>query len=290
MSGISIIIPVLNDGAHLLKTLLAIAAEAKGSRTENRTVEVIVVDNGSSDDTVEVATKLGARVLLEHRHLDTPYSARNRGIEAASGDVVVLLDATCVPQPGWLAAGLSALGEQGGIVGGQVRFSFEGERPTASEAYDAMVHIQMAEAITIHRRAMTANLFISRDVFARRGIFREGVRSGEDVRWTSDAARAGERLDYCHKAMVIKPARTRADLIDKVRRTASGAPAFLGRRNSVLAVVRGLLTPPNPHNILGLLRRHFPGDAAALFVPVFLVAWRLRWARATAILSALARS
>ena len=286
MSGISIVIPVLNDGAHLLRTLPAIAAEAA---TRNLPVEVIVVDNGSSDDTVEVAAKLGARVLLEHRNLGTPYSARNRGIEASSGDVVVLLDATCVPRPGWLAAGLSALGERGGIIGGRVRFSFEGERPTASEAYDAMVHVQMEEAITIHRRAMTANLFISRDVFARRGLFREGVRSGEDVRWTSDAARAGERLDYCHEAAVSKPARTRADLLDKVRRTARGAPAFLGRRNSVLAVVKGLLTPPDPRNVLGLLRRHFPDDAAAMFVPVFLVAWRLRWARATAMLSALIR-
>jgi glycosyltransferase involved in cell wall biosynthesis len=275
LTRVSIVIPALNDSASLQLSLAAIIRETTGSDAE-----IIVVDNGSSDDTPVVAQTFGARVLLEHQNPGSPYSARNRGIEASSGEVVILLDATCVPQPGWLKAGLSALGDLGGIVGGHVRFSFKGNRPTAAEAFDAMIHIQMEREITLHQRAMTANLFIRRDVFSRQGLFREGIRSGEDVRWTANAARTGERLDYSAEAVVCKPARDWADLLHKVKRTARGAPAILGRRRSLLAVLKGMATPPNPRLISKSLQRSFPDEAPGLFWPVFLVAWRLRWHRA----------
>lgn len=282
MTRISIVIPVLNDATSLRLSLPAILRETQGGEAE-----IIVIDNGSSDDTVDVARTLGARVLLEHQYPGSPYSARNRGIEVSSGTVVVLLDATCVPQPGWLKAGLATLGDEGGIVGGHVRFYFRAQRPTASEAFDAMVHIQMEQEITLHQRAMTANLFIERDVFSRQGLFREGIRSGEDVRWTANAARTGERLVYSADAVVCKPARDWADLLRKVKRTARGAPAILGLRKSLLSVLRGMAMPPNPLHTARQLRRNFPGEASYLFLPVFLIAWRLRWHRALGIFSRL---
>jgi glycosyltransferase involved in cell wall biosynthesis len=62
--------------------------------------ETVVVDDGSSDSTAEVASRAGVRVLrAEHRGLG---AARNRGIEAAAGSCVAFIDADARADPDWL--------------------------------------------------------------------------------------------------------------------------------------------------------------------------------------------
>jgi glycosyltransferase involved in cell wall biosynthesis len=279
----SVVIPVLNDSAALMKTLPAVSAQIDSNR-----VEIIVVDNGSYDDTVQVAERFGARVLREHAHEGSPYSSRNRGIESASGRVIILLDATCTPEPGWFAAGMAKLSEDGAtVLGGQVRFSFGSSKPTSAELFDSMVHVQMQEAIEQHSYAMTANLFILREVFARQGLFHEAVRSGEDLRWTKAASRSGETLAYCQEAAVCKPARRWPALRQKVLRTAGGAVSLLGRRRAVSEMVRNVLLPPNPLWVLSLVKKHHLSGSAFLLMQVFLVSWRLRWIRAFGLACAL---
>lgn len=72
--------------------------------------EVIVVDNASTDDTAALAKQHGA----EHLHLKTRVSwaaANNAGIAAAQGDAVLLLNADCFLEPGFLAAARPRLDE-----------------------------------------------------------------------------------------------------------------------------------------------------------------------------------
>jgi GT2 family glycosyltransferase len=73
--------------------------------------ELVVVDNGSGDDSAGVAGELGARVL----RLDPRVSyaaAMNAGIAALDGDALVLLQADCFVQPGFLRAVVAALGDE----------------------------------------------------------------------------------------------------------------------------------------------------------------------------------
>ena len=95
MGTISVIVPSLNDADYLAVCLDALAKQTR------RADEVIVVDNGSTDATAEVARAAGARVVDQPVRGIWPATAA--GFDAASGDVLARLDADSVPAPDWLA-------------------------------------------------------------------------------------------------------------------------------------------------------------------------------------------
>ena len=92
---ITVVVPALDEEAVLGRCLASLAEQ----RTSGR-VEVVVVDNGSTDATAEVARRHGARVLHEPR--PGVCHARQRGLLAATGEIVVSTDADTTFAPGWL--------------------------------------------------------------------------------------------------------------------------------------------------------------------------------------------
>jgi len=201
---VSVIIPVFNDAADLQLTLTALEQQTY----PHERFEIIVVDNRSTDGSVDVAQHFpNTRLLCEYHYPSSPYSARNRGLEVAKGEVIVLLEATCVPVPDWLSEAIKTSAQkQVDLVGGRVEFRFAAERPSVAELFDAMTNIRMREAIVFRKVAKTANLLVRRAVFEAIGPFPEGLRSGGDIRWTRQATAAGYQLVFCEAAMVNKAA------------------------------------------------------------------------------------
>ncbi|MFC9560410.1 glycosyltransferase family 2 protein [Agromyces sp. NPDC056965] len=95
MGTISVIIPSLNDADFLSACLDALARQTR------RPDEIVVVDNGSTDATAEVALAAGARVV--HEPIRGIWPATAAGFDAASGDVLARLDADSLPAPDWMA-------------------------------------------------------------------------------------------------------------------------------------------------------------------------------------------
>ncbi len=95
MTTVSVVIPARNDAPMLEACLAAL------SRQSRRPDEIVVVDNGSSDETALVARAAGARVVTEL----TPGIPRaaSAGYDAASGDLIARLDADSVPPPEWIS-------------------------------------------------------------------------------------------------------------------------------------------------------------------------------------------
>jgi glycosyltransferase AglE len=286
---VSVIIPARNGGARLDSVLRACAAQDyPGER------EIIVVDNGSTDDTPQVTARHEGVILLEERQFPgSPYSARNRGLEVATGEIIVLLDATCVPCPDWLTQGVLAMQAIGrGMAAGAIVFSFSRQPPAAGELWDSVTNVQQDQAV---RRgvAKTGNLFVHAALFEAMGPFREGVRSGEDVRWTGDATAAGWPLVYAEHARVEYRARAGEALLRKAARTGAGKARQMGLPGRLARGAGYVVVPPSPWKVRRLLGSHArPARDRALLLRVWLVAWSVRAAHGLGLLfrSALGRA
>ncbi len=90
---VSCVIPVFNGERYLAAAIASALAQTSSL------LEIIVVDDGSTDATRRVAENCGALVSYVHQENAGPSSARNRGISRASGDFVALLDADDLWRP-----------------------------------------------------------------------------------------------------------------------------------------------------------------------------------------------
>lgn len=91
---ISVVIPVLDDARLLERCLAALRHQTRHPD------EIVVVDNGCTDDSVAVALRFGARVVREDRPGITAASAR--GFDVATGDVIARCDADSLVPPTWV--------------------------------------------------------------------------------------------------------------------------------------------------------------------------------------------
>ncbi len=108
---ISIVIPAHNAEQSVADCVRSLQNQAN----QEDNLEIIVVDNGSTDRTAEVARQHGATVLCESNR--GAASARNAGIRAARGEIVCFTDADCCPTGDWVAQITAPLRQDPEIVG-----------------------------------------------------------------------------------------------------------------------------------------------------------------------------
>jgi len=97
-SVVSIIIPTFNGASRIGYCLEAIV-----SHTAGRNVEILVVNDGSADNTTDVVQRYSGVRLITQANAG-PAAARNRGALATSGTIILFTDDDCVPTPNWLDA------------------------------------------------------------------------------------------------------------------------------------------------------------------------------------------
>ena len=118
---ISVVIPALNEAEYLPETLKAVFSEVSAYEHLR---EVIVVDAGSDDGTIEAIEKYDVRVFSRPEFAGKKYESLNFGLSRASGDVVLFLDAdTKLPQEYDLHVFDALKNEK--TVGGAFEFSFD---------------------------------------------------------------------------------------------------------------------------------------------------------------------
>lgn len=216
---ISVVVPHYSDLARLDLVLSALATQAPPPGG----FEVIVADNASPVAEEDLRRVVGDRARLTIVAERGAGPARTGGVAVARGDVLAFTDADCVPEPGWLVAGLAAL-DSFDLIGGAMRVLVDDpDHVTGVEGFEQIFAFDNRHYVESKGFTVTANLFCRRTVFDRVGPFAT-TTVPEDMEWCHRARAAGFTLGYAPGAVVGHPARrTWAELIIKTRRLANEA-------------------------------------------------------------------
>jgi glycosyltransferase involved in cell wall biosynthesis len=200
---VSVIIPARNESRTIPHLVHTVRRQAPAGWA----VEVVLVDDGSTDDTAGRARAAGARVveLGGQSGGGNPAVARNRGALAATGDPLVFLDADCLPAPGWLPRLLAAHATGAAVVGGALDLP-DGLSPMARcDYYCGWYHVHSRRRGGEVPNHPPGNVSVRRDEFARTPGFTEQqpvAYAHEELAWQAEIRRGGGRVVFDPRAIV----------------------------------------------------------------------------------------
>lgn len=247
---VTVVVPVKDGGASLGHQLEALVAQRYHGPWE-----VVVVDNGSRDDSAAVARSFADRLpglrLLPATERQSVSHARNVGVRAAAGEFVVICDADDVVAAGWLAA-LAGAAQRGHIVGGRlddssndpVHIRWRGPLPT-----DRLMTFERSLPF-----AAGCNFGVWKHIFDELDGWDEGFVGGsEDIDFCWRAQQRGYTIGYEPEAVVryhyrttlrglsrqyYRAGRTEAQLIERFRPTLVDWPSRLQTIRSLYRLAR----------------------------------------------------
>jgi glycosyltransferase involved in cell wall biosynthesis len=267
--SVSVIIPVFNASDAVQEVLEALQEQTY----DGDCIEIIIVDNGSTDDTAEMVQKYPVSFLRE-TETRSPYAARNAGLIKASGEIIALVDANKIPEKTWIEEGVKALlSENAHLAAGDIQFRLVDE-PTTAEIYDAISFNDNRKFVTEENGAATGNLFFKKEILEKTGLFPAEFRSGMDIWWTQNAARNGFKLVFAENAKVWCKPRKLKQILKKSYRVGKSHPFIqkqAGRSAGyILAMIFRTFMPPK---MKPLKEKILQIKAGSTLFRVWCVAW-----------------
>jgi glycosyltransferase involved in cell wall biosynthesis len=192
---VSVIVPAYNGAATVGDCLLALLEQQT-----QRSYEIILVDDGSSDDTAHEVAAFAPRVRLVRQQHAGAAAARNRGVSAAQGDILLFTDADCEPTPGWVESLAGALEGADGAKGTYRTRQRSVVARWVQAEYESKYR-RMAQRPTIDF-IDTYSAAYRRGVFEAAGGFDEALQVDEDQELSFRLAEAGARLVFAPEAVV----------------------------------------------------------------------------------------
>ena len=194
---VSVIVPALNAGATLRTQLEALAAQ-----TYDGPWEVVIADNGSTDDTLDVARawidRMPKMSIVDASARRSSNYARNRGALAASGDLLLFCDSDDVVDAGWIEAFVAASGSSDMLGGWYEDRTLNAGRSRPRHASD---HLPTGKGFLPY--ALGGNLAVDASVFQALGGFREEYALGAcEVEFCWRAQLASYTLSFVPEAVV----------------------------------------------------------------------------------------
>jgi GT2 family glycosyltransferase len=191
----SVIIPNLNCPV-LSESLGSLCDQAARATVQ---VEIIVVGLDAYGNSQSFPTVL----FIETTGPMWPSVARNIAIKRATGELILCLDADCVPEGQWIARMVEAhqMHPTWSVIGGSIRIDSDNVWALADNLASFNAYLP-SHTETIRDTLPTCNVSMRRDTLAQVGFFNERLQVGEDTDWMMRARRLGFALRFDREACV----------------------------------------------------------------------------------------
>jgi len=254
---VSVIIPAYNEPEGLKITLESLVNQS----VEQDCYEVIVVDNGSRDHTLEVARQYAQRfptkfyAELEHA-IQGSYAARNKGISVAKGNILCFIDADMTVEREYIYKVLQMF-EQESLDYLGCKVSIYTEHQTLAAKYNQLNGFKVRNELKHNQYVPTCCLSVRREIFHQVGLFDHRLESGGDFEFGQRVHKAGLIQKYADHIELKHPARWQyQSLKNKSKRVARGIcqlanyfpDEYSGQLKKYFRIKRHL--PKNPWSIL----------------------------------------
>ncbi|MBI5094227.1 MAG: glycosyltransferase [Candidatus Hydrogenedentes bacterium] len=191
---VAVVIPAFNAKTTLDRCLDACLRQTRPAD------EIVVVDDGSTDETPRIAEAHGVHCIVQQRQ--GPAAARNAGTRAARADIVVFTDSDCVPEPEWLERLLDGFAP--GVAGVGGGYGIENSGSWLARAVHEEIRTRHAALGLEVDYLGSFNVAYRKEVFEAAGGFDETftAASGEDNDLAYRIQDAGGTLRYVRNARV----------------------------------------------------------------------------------------
>lgn len=173
---ISVVIPTYNYGHFVTEALGSVLAQTYPAR------EIIVVDDGSTDDTSEKLQPYENRIRYIHQENQGLPAARNTGIRAACGEFIALLDSDDLWHPRKLEAQVHHLNRspEVGLVAADVLRDMRNGWPEVGDHSSMPAHPVTVKDLLVRSRFGPSSVLVRKGCFDAVGLFDPELRSAED--------------------------------------------------------------------------------------------------------------
>ena len=193
---VSVYIPCYNVEGYLARSIEGVLRQTHPAE------EILIVDDGSRDRTVEVAGRYAVRTLRHERNRGLA-AARNTAFRSARNDLVAALDADCVPEPDWLEKLVAHLGDATvAAAGGRLLETVQSS--VADRWRKAHMPQEWGEVLVLNPRFMFgSNVVLRKSVVEEVSWYDESLRTnGEDVDLSARIRARGYSFVYDPQAVV----------------------------------------------------------------------------------------
>ncbi len=195
----SVVVPAYNAARTLDACLQALNTQTAPTDA----YEIIVVDDGSRDNTAEIAQRHGVRLVRQENR--GPAAARNRGVAEARGDIVLFTDADCQPLPDWIENMLAPFddpavaGVQGAYLTRQTFLTARFAQAEFEDRYAIMARFESIDLVATYAAGFRRALFL------QMGGFDDSfpVANNEDTDFSYRLCAAGHRLVFAPEARIF---------------------------------------------------------------------------------------
>ena len=224
---ISVIIPTFNSA----KVLKACLESLTNQTVSGEAYEIIVVDDGSTDETKDVVSKYPVKYVYQQNH--GPAVARNNGVSHAQAETILFTDADCEPQPNWIEEMIKPM-EDSEVIGVKGAYKTRQKEIIArlvqveyEHKYERMKKFKYIDFVDTYAAGYRKDVFLKYEGFDER----YPKASVEDQELSFRLSRGGYKMVFNPEALVYH--KHSARLMDYLRKKYKIAfwKAFLLRRH-----------------------------------------------------------